>query len=210
MRIFNAKPVLATLAVTAIWIAGCSTPDRVVRVYEDADYVGGPFTKVLVVGAHENAEIRRRFEDSAVWHLDRAGTDAVMSIEAMGADQELNRDTLIAAANSTGSDAVLITRVLGVDARAQVSEGRTNVVAERRNDIPMADFFRYNYVTYQDPMTITTVRTVVLATDLYGLQDERRIWSVESTSFEKATLDAIVDGASRALVRALGNDGLIR
>ena len=42
------------------------------------------------------------------------------------------------------------------------------------------------------------------------LQDERRIWSVESTSFEKASLDAIVDGASRALVTALGNDGLIR
>lgn len=207
---FKMKTVLATLAVASICISACSTPDRVVRVYEDTAYVGGPFSKVLVVGAHENADIRRRFEDSVVWHLNRAGTDAVMSIEAMGSAQELNRDTLIAAANSTGADAVLITRVLDVDARAQVTEGRTNVVAERRNDIPMADFFRYNYVSYQDPMTITTVRTVALATDLYGLRDERRIWSVESTSFDKASLDAIVDGASRALARALRNDGLIR
>ena len=91
VRMFRARPVVATLAITAAWIAGCSTPDRVVRVYEDTDYVGGTFSKVLVVGAHENAEIRRRFEDSLVWHLNRAGTDAVMSIETMGAGEPLNR-----------------------------------------------------------------------------------------------------------------------
>jgi hypothetical protein len=59
-------------------------------------------------------------------------------------------------------------------------------------------------------MTITTVRTVVLATDLYGLEDERRVWSVESRSIDKATIEATIDGASRALVGALGNDRLIR
>lgn len=210
IKMSNVKRLLASVTVALLLIAGCTTPDRVVRVYQDVEYVGGPFTKVLVVGAHENADLRRRFEDSVVYYLNRSGTDAAMSIDTMGSAQELTRDTIVAAANRTGSDAVMITRVLDVDARAQVNEGRSSVAVERRNDVPIADFFRYDYATYQDPMTITTVRTVVLATDLYGLGDERRVWSVESRSIDKATIEATIDGASRALVGALGNDSLIR
>ena len=73
----------------------------------------------------------------------------------------------------------------------------------------MADFFRYEYAEYQDPMTITTVHTVILATDLYDLASESKVWGVESTSLDKATVDATIDGASRAIARALSNDGLL-
>ena len=206
---YKAKLFLTAVACVT-WLAACTSPDRVVRVYRDTEYVDGPFAKILVVGAHEDASLRRRFEDSVVWHLNQAGTQAAMSVEAMSSAAELNRDTLVTAANRTNADAVLITRVLDVQARAEMQEGRSSAAAQRRNNIPMADFFRYDYVEYQDPMTITTVRTVILATELYGVANETRIWSVESTSFDKASIDATIDDASRALARALRNDGLIR
>jgi len=199
--------VLLLFAVTLI--AACAAPDRVVRLYRDAEFVGGPFSSVLVVGVHEDADMRRRFEESVVRYLTATDTDAASSIEHMGAGEQIDRESLIAAANAIGSDAVLITRLLDVQTSSEIQQGRSTFDAERRSNVPLADFFRYDYAEYQDPMSITTVRTVVLATDLYNLANEAKIWSVESTSFDKASVDAIIDGASRGISGALATDGLI-
>jgi len=198
------------VSIAVAMSAGCVMPDRVVKLYQDPDFGGDPFSNVLVVGAHEDSDVRRRFENSVVRSLSAAGTDAISSIETMGSGQDITREALIAAAGTSGSDAVLITRLVDVQSQVEIEEGRSTAVAQRRSDVPLADFFRYDYAEYQDPMTITTVLTVVLATDLYSLADETRIWSVESTSFDKATVDATIDGASRAISDALSRDGLIQ
>jgi len=198
------------ILIAAAMLAGCIMPDRVVKLYEDTDFDGGPFSNVLVVGAHEDSDARRRFESSVVRSLNASGTDATSSIEVMGSGQDITRESLLAATSTSGSDAVLITRLVDVQSRAEIQQGRTTVVADRRGNLPLAGFFRYDYTEYQDPMTVTTVRTVVLATDLYNVDDENRIWSVESTSFDKETVDATIDGASRAISTTLLQDGLIR
>ena len=196
--------------IAAATLAGCAMPDRVVKRYEDSDFAGGPFTKVLVVGAHEDGDVRRRFENGVVRSLNAAGTDAISSLTVMRSSQDISRESLLTATSTLGSDAVLITRLVDVESRAEIQQGRTSVTAQQRDDLPLADFFRYDYAEYQDPLTITTIRTVVLATDLYNVADENRVWSVESTSFEKETVDAVIDGASRAISSALERDGLIR
>jgi hypothetical protein len=59
------------------------------------------------------------------------------------------------------------------------------------------DFFRYDYVEYQDPLALTTVHTVICATDLYAVSDSSKVWSIESTAFEKETVaDAMADISS--------------
>jgi len=105
---------------------------------------------------------------------------------------------------------VLVTRLVDTNIRAEAEQGPSTLVVERRDDIPLVDAFRYTYNEYEDPMVVTTIRTVVLATDLYDVASEARIWSVESTSMDKESVYDIVDGASSALAGALARDGLIR
>jgi hypothetical protein len=59
-------------------------------------------------------------------------------------------------------------------------------------------------------MTVTTIRTVILDTDVYDAASEKRIWSVESTSFDKQTAYGVIDGVARTISARLARDGLIQ
>ena len=203
------KPGL--LLASAFLLAGCATSDSVVKIYESPDFNGGPFDKVLIVGAHESTGTRRLFEDSLAAVINENGAFAVPSLSVMDADDPIEREAVIVAVRETGADAVLVTRLLDVQSTTTVEGGRSaGAEARRRDDLALADFFRYDYVEYQDPMTITTVRTVVLSTDLYNVADETKVWSAESTSFDKESVYGVIGGATRALTDQLRRDQLIR
>lgn len=198
-------------ALASLAASGCAGGDRVVKIYEDASFSGGPFANVLVVGVGPNADNRRRFELSVADAIGAGGTSARASIQVMGgASQPVTRDSVAAAARSIGADAVLVTRLVDSSVRTETEQGPSVLEVERRDDIPLVDAFRYTYSEYEDPMVVTTIRTVVLATDLYDVTTEARVWSVESTSMNKESVYDIVDGASSALAGALARDGLIR
>lgn len=206
MRTFGQGLLLAG----SLLLAGCAASDRVVKTYESPDFDGGPFNRILIVAAHEETGTRRLFENSLRAVLNENGAIAVTSLSVMDAEEPIEREPVIAAVRETGADAVLVTRLLDVASSTSVEGGRTATDAQRRNDIPLADFFRYDYVEYQDPMTITTVRTVVLSTDLYNVADETKVWSAESTSFDKETVYGVIGSATRGLTDQLRRDQLIR
>jgi hypothetical protein len=193
-------------ACCAVLLAGCAQSDSVVKSFQDPSFGGGAFAKILIVGAHENVNARRHFEEALGAELTAAGTAAASSLAVMGVEAAINRENLVAAAQRSDADAVIITRLLDMEARAEIGGGRVAADAERK-DNGLADFFRYDYVTYRDPLEITTIRTVWLATDLYNVADEAKIWSVQSTSFDKETLHEIVESAARAISHQLARDG---
>lgn len=200
---------LWVLLAGTVLLFGCASSDRVVKIYEDATFAGSPFNRILVVAAHEEVGNRRQFENSLVRVLNENGPVAVASLSVMQADEPIDRDALIVAVRETGADAVMITRLLDVEFSTSVEGGRVTATAQRRNDIAMVDFFRYDYAEYRDPMTVSTVHTVILLTDLYNVADENKIWSVESTSFDKASVYGVIDGASRGITDQLRRDRLI-
>ncbi len=191
-------------------LCSCSSSSRVVKTYEDPNFSSGPFANILVVGIHENATSRRRFESTVATALRSDNTAASASLNFMLSTDEISRESLRAIVDSEGFDAVLITRLVDMQMQIESREGRVTADAQRRNDLPLADFFRYDYVEYQDPMEITTVRTVVLATDLYEVASELRIWSAESTATDKTSVFETISDISRALANALSRDGFIR
>jgi hypothetical protein len=86
----------------------------------------------------------------------------------------------------------LITRVL------EVREGQPLVSTEQ----PLGDILR-EYAEKPDPMTATSVRTVLVASDLYEVATETRVWSGRSTAFEKSTVDAAITDLASAVTRTL-------
>ena len=200
---------LLLLAVMSLLLS-CASSDRIVRTYQDPAFDGGPFAKILIVGVSADNGIRRRFEDSLVTAINPDNTVAVSSLAVMGADEPVERESLLAAARETGSDAVLITRLLNTESNTSTQGGRAGVDTQRRGDIPLADFFRYDYVEYQDPLTSSTVTTVSLTTDLFGVAAETRVWSADSMSLDKASVYGLIDGSTGSISMQLTRDGFIR
>jgi hypothetical protein len=201
---------IAASAATLALAACAGTGDRVVKVYEDRAAIAGPYTRILVVGAHAETGTRRTFEDSVVRAIAALGTDARSSLTVMDEVENIDRESVVAAARETGADAVLVTRVVDIETETEVEQGQTQAELARRNDVPLADFFRYEYIESADAMTVTTVTTVILDTDVYDAASEKRVWSVESTSFDKQTAYGVIDGVARAISAELARDGLIQ
>jgi hypothetical protein len=194
----------------ALLLCACaSTGDRVVKVFEDRAALDSPYTRILVVGAHAETGTRRTFEDSVVRALASLGAEARSSLAVMDAAQNIDRESVVAAMREAGADAVLVTRVVDIETQSEIEQGQTQAELARRNDVPLADFFRYEYVESADAMTVTTVRTVILETDVYDAASEKKVWSVESTSFDKQTAYGVIDGVARAISAELERDGLI-
>jgi hypothetical protein len=201
----------ALAATAALALAACAaTGDRIVKVYEDRAALAGPYSLILVVGAHAQTGTRRTFEESVVRSLTALGTDARSSLAVMDEAQAIDRESVVAAVRETGADAVLVTRVVDIEAQTEITQGQTQAERQRKSDVPLADFFRYDYAESPDAMTVTTVRTVILQTDVYDAASERKVWSVESSSFDKQTAYGVIDGVARAISAELARDGLIQ
>ena len=128
----------------------------------------------------------------------------------MGEEQAIDRESVVAAVRASGATAVLVTRVVDIETKTEVEQGQPQAEARRRSDVPLADFFRYDYAESPDAMTVTTVRNVILQTDVYDATSEKKVWSVESTSFDKQTAYGVIDGVAHAISAELERDGLIQ
>lgn len=209
MQVISSKHVAPALA--ALFLSACaSTGDRLVKVFEDRAALAAPYSRILVVGAHAEIGTRRTFENSVVRALAALGTEARSSLAVMNEAENIDRESVLAAVRETGADAVLVTRVVDIETQNAIEQGQTQAELARRNDVPLADFFRYEYTESADAMTVTTVRTVILDTDVYDAASEKKVWSVESTSFDKQTAYGVIDGVARAISAELARDELIQ
>jgi hypothetical protein len=196
-------------SVACMLAAGCASSIGIDDIYRDVSFDGAPFSRILVVGIHDDANLRRRFEDGLVRSLARSGTSAVSSVVAMGSRTALSRDTLVAAADETDADGVLITRLLDSQVRAELDRQTSSTRVDRRNNIPIADFFRYEYTEIEDPMSISTIGSVSLVSDLYSVATGTRVWSAQSTAVEKREVLDVIEGVADALATRLRREGLI-
>ena len=202
------KPICLLSALVLAACAGSS--GEVVKTYELTKPLGAPYSRILVVGAHPDRAVRRQFEDTLVASLRDAQVDAVSSISMMSPETKLDRETVTAAAETARADAVLVSRLQDVRYSAIRSEGHSTTQAQRKEGNNLVDFFRYVYVEYEDPMTLPTVRTVVVSSDLYRVSDHTKVWSVESTAVAKETAMEVIESIAASTSRQLRRDELVR
>lgn len=78
-----------------------------------------------------------------------------------------------------------------------------------RRDKKPVDFFRYNYEEMSEPGSISIRTTATLATDLYAVKNEQKVWSLEVSSPPKESVGHLIDEVSTKIVRQLQRDKLI-
>ncbi len=195
------------ILVTAVLLGlvACATTGQVTETYRATDLAGIRFEQILVVGIASKSSSRRRFEDALVAQL---GERAIASRREIERTDDISRESVVAAAARTGADAVLVTRLKDAQTRAKSRGGRTDVQA-RRKDERLVDFFRYDYVDYTDPESLTLLTTAVITTDLYRVSDEARVYAFESSAADAKTIEELVDALSRTVASSVRRSGLL-
>jgi len=202
-------PVRLVIAgMLALVIAACAPQTEVIKLHDSTSIDGSGFSHFLVVAIAGDSGSRREFEDLIAGQIRDAGGAATAAHTKTGAKITLLQEEIDAAARTSGADAILITHIVSVDTTAEAQEGRTDVRAECRGGDP-EDYFLYDYKELKEPDSVRIAHTVVVVTNLYDTASGSRLWTIQSTCFEKATMDEVFSEEARAIAGQLRFDRLI-
>jgi hypothetical protein len=120
---FPSLRILALTIAVVLSVAGCAASTKIVNQWVSPDYTSPRFRKIMVIGVSKQASIRRTFEDEFVTQLKAAGVEAVPSYLYIPEDDQVDESHLQAAVKQAGADAVIITRLVRVEKKTEVSPG---------------------------------------------------------------------------------------
>ena len=206
MKIARALSLFSVLIVFAI--VGCAPQTEVIKLYDKSDDISQTYERLLVISVAGDTNSRRRLEELISGHLESANVGAVAGYQETGLKAEMLQDDIDTAAKNANADAILITHIVSVDTRVDLAPGRTDILSECREGDPI-DYFLYDYRELKEPDSVKVAHTVVAVTNLYDASNGERLWTIQSTCFEKASMDEVLQEEAKAIVRQLQIDNLV-
>ena len=188
--------------------AACGSQTKIEKLYQDPDVRGVQYQRLLVIGIAGDPDQRRRIEDLLAASLAAENVAATAGYTRLGSSPALLQDDIEQAATATDSDGILIAHLVSVSTKAEVTEGRVEVKSECRGGNPI-DYFLYDHEELREPDSVAISHEVIMVTNLYDSQDGTRIWTIQSSCFERSDFDAILQQEAQAIVRQLRRDRLI-
>ncbi len=204
----NIVRMLGLVAVAAMFAGGCGQQTEVVKLYEDPAHASKSFKRLLVVDISSDHNLQRQFENEIVLKLKRERVDAVPSYTHLDASKGLLQDDINRMGAEVGVDGILVTHIASVDTSVDRVEGREDIESTCRGGDPL-DYFLYDHKVIHEPDSVKVAHTVIVITSLYDTASRDRIWTIQSTCFDKTSMaDTLLEEAT-AIVRQLHIDGLI-
>lgn len=187
-----------TFALTGMaLLAACSTIS-VTNQWKDPTWHGQPASSVLVVGVARSDTMRRLFEDAFSRELGAAGIRATPSYSSIppGEGGSAKLGDLV---KSTGSEAVLATRVQRVEDRINVSPGPY-----------VGGFYGWYGGAWAAAPEVTQTTLVTLETSVWDARSDRLVWTVTTRGVANSDIPKATDELAKTLIPKLKADGILR
>ncbi len=198
--------MIVALVFGALGATACSGTAGTVAVDRTGDTRFGNF---LIIGVAADYDGRAMFEREVASRLRAEGAEARAYYTVLGRNPPITQESVERAIQSGSFDAVLVTRLKDQSLDARVKSGSAGAKATAKGG-SIANLFRYDYEELDEPATVEFKATVVLTTELFDAARGDPVWSVETTSRNKANTGELVDSSADAIVARLRRDRLIQ
>lgn len=205
------RNVVIVIALSFSLLTGCSKTS-VTGSWKKNDYVGKPFTSILVVALTGNPNSKLLWENVMADKLRRNGlSDVSTTINSFPGDGKIDENEIIDYVNKKGIQGVLVTRL--VDTKNEevyyppsggYGGGSFGYYSNFNSYYPRA----YSMQTYTPGYTATQT-TVLLETNLYEAQTLELIWSMSSDTFDPRSINQLADSVSKKVLAALKKEQLL-
>ena len=200
---------LAGLATIALVLASSCAPETsVVKLYEDPARPAKTYQRLLVVDISSDHSRQQQFENEVVTQLRRLGTDAIPSFTMLDTSNGVIQEEVDRAGEEVGADGILMTHIASVDTEVDVQEGREEWKSTCRGGDPV-DYFLYDRELIAEPDSVNMALTLVVISNLYDGESRERIWTIQSTCFDKKSVSEALIEEAYAIAQQLHIDGLI-
>jgi len=185
MRRSALRLVVFALALVA---AGCAST-RVVHEWSNSDYPSAHFKRIIVFGISKQPGIRRSFEDEFVAKLKAMGVDAVPGYRFVPEDGPVEEARLREAVGQAGVDGTLVTRLIRVEQKSQVSY----VYYPMAPGLGFYGGYANAWFGYYEPPVVYQYDVYISETSLYDAPKNQLVWS--------GTVETLPQGISKDISR---------
>jgi hypothetical protein len=206
MRINLRNIVLATLVCGLI--GACAPETAVVKLYEDPAQPSKTYKRLLIVdvaGSHNDQQL---FENAIVTRLTQEQVEAIPSYTLLDTSDGVTQDRINEVGDQVDADGILVVHIASLDTKTNTVKGRENLQVTCRGADPV-DFFLYDHEFIKEPDSVKVAHTVAVISNLYDGGSHERVWSIQSTCFEKASMSEALSEEAVAIARQLRFDELI-
>lgn len=167
-----------------------------------------PYSNVLVVGATPSRETDRNIEEGLTRELRLHDVQAHSFVRESSSNVP-SEEAIAQFVDDEGVDGVIVVSAKFEGIELTTHDEQVDIQADVRGG-GLLDYFRYDYKETKSPAYSDVTLDVVFVSDLYDTETDRRVYSVESSSAHGQTDYQIIIAESKAIVRRLVKDGLIR
>ena len=200
--------VLLTIAATVVACAGKTSQTYVDRVARAKELPNAPYTDILIVAIAERGATAREFEEELARELKGMGVNAI-GYHRAASRADVQEEVVRQLAAEHGADAILFVTGSLVGAQREVTDSHTDVQAQVKGG-GLVDFFRYDYKEARTPAKTDYRVNVQFTTDMFDVETEQRIYTVESRTDLAETTSEIIVSEARELARRLRKDDMVR
>jgi hypothetical protein len=156
-----------------------------------------PFSKFLVLGVHEDARVRRLFENAFVAELGRQGVTGIQSYKSIYEERAITLPNVERAIRETGVDGLITVRVF--DAHLQPKPGQP-VVRES---------LTFDLVTVNPDGRIARPDQLALRVNVFDTASRQLVLSAFPRSFRPESVEAIGVEVCQETVKTMARERLI-
>jgi hypothetical protein len=164
--------IVGSLIAAALLLGGCAAT-QIINQWSNPSYAAVSFKRILVIGVSKQTTIRRNFEDEFVAQLRAAGADAAPSYEFTPENGPVEESRLALAVKQAGADAVITTRLVRVERKAEYIPGTYG-------PYPGFGYYRWYssaWVGFYEPPRLHFYDIYISETSLYDVRNDRLVWS---------------------------------
>lgn len=198
---------LMLLTLLPLALVSCAST-TVTGVWSDENYKQTPVQSIMVIGVAENVRNRNIFENAMVAEFEKQGVKAIASAKVLG-EEEINKENVVAAAEQSQVQAVLVTRLVG-NKQEQVYHPPSGYAVPdpyyRRWDTYHPHMYDYAYT----PGYMATYTNVLLETSVFDVKGRALIWSAATETFEPQNINKEVAKLAQILVKKMRTTKLIK
>ena len=202
-------PILITI-FSSIFFTSCGPTTEIIGEWSEDEYKTGSIDKLLILGIVDQKKplLKRKFEDGLVDAFKGGGIDAVASMDYIPYDEIIDSTTFEKYFNEMELDAVLVSRLVGLDKERRVQAGYAYVIPYNS----YYGFYGHYYASIKYANTSSYLSknvVVVLETNLYETKDKKLIWSGISETLDPDKASDVINSLGAALVYKLSSEGFL-
>jgi hypothetical protein len=198
----GAKSFRSFLLLMSLVLLGACASSRSVVEWQDEAYEG-QLDNILVIAVVEENGLRRAVEDAYVEKFTELSISAAPGYTLLSSTAELSRETVEVAIEGQNIDAVLVTRLLGVEQVEQYHPPTYHGYYGSYDSYYMHSLSRSSQGYY------SSYTLLKLETNLYDRATGKLVWSMQSESMDSPAKQDIIKGQVALTVKRLGERELI-